>query len=874
MSVHVRTIRPAAVSCLLGGLFLARIGAVAVDGTWSSAVSGNWTDTVNWTGGTLADGSGSTADFNTIDPAADVSITLNGDRTIGYLLFGDIDTATAAGWTLAGNTLTLAGGTPTLTVNALGTGKVATINSTLAGTAGFTKSGVGQLTVSNGGNNGLNGALVVNQGVLVLNTTVNYVNAIAQSAPVTVNAGAELRLTGGVNNFVRNPQSDPLHGAVELIGGTFDYQSSTHGHMGHITLRNGAVWKATAGGGYNGENMQLNGIVTVANTGGNTTASTIGPFSQGLALYGDREFNVADVTGSAAADLVVSAELEDNDGAPGDGVVKTGAGTMSLTTGASYTGATTVNGGRLLVSSTLLGTSGISVNNGATVELGATNMFIGNHGTAVNNARVLTVNGSTLLMNASMDSRIGNVTLNNGSTWTSNRGLGAYDVLLSNTSTGPATVSVTGSGASAMNGSGGIHLQGVQNFSVADVTGDPAADLTVSLVLAGPGLSAGADGGVNKTGAGTLTLTGINTYAGGTTVNAGVLHLNGGTGGNAVVRGAVTVMAGAELRVSGGDGSGLGYASGPVAGQRVQTLNVEGGQVSALGSGHMYYATVNFTGGGMSVATGAAYQLGNVTINSLASAAPAVMAGDYVIRTDTWNSLTPTLAFNVADGAAATDLLVSGALLLHGGSGINSNVTKDGAGTLVFAGNNTYAGTTAVNAGTLLVNGLHSGGGQINVSAAATLGGSGTVGDVVVADGGILAPGNSAGHLTVNNLSLGAASVLNFELGAPSLVQNAGSDFVTVGNTLILGGTLNLSALSGFGTPVAGNTWLIMSSAGGIADSGVTIGSAPALGSGLSFSIDASNGSQVFVTVVPEPAAAALLALGAAIVLRRRIRRS
>ena len=59
---------------------------------------------------------------------------------------------------------------------------------------------------------------------------------------------------------------------------------------------------------------------------------------------------------------------------------------------------------------------------GATLELSGTNVFVANHSTAVDNSRVVTVNGGTLLMTATSEVRIGNVTLNNGATWTSDRG--------------------------------------------------------------------------------------------------------------------------------------------------------------------------------------------------------------------------------------------------------------------------------------------------------------------------------------------------------------------------------------------------------------------------------------------------------------------
>jgi fibronectin-binding autotransporter adhesin len=55
------------------------------------------------------------------------------------------------GYTITGNTLTLSGSTPTITTNA---GILATINSSISGSNGLVKSGIGTLTIGNGGTTG------------------------------------------------------------------------------------------------------------------------------------------------------------------------------------------------------------------------------------------------------------------------------------------------------------------------------------------------------------------------------------------------------------------------------------------------------------------------------------------------------------------------------------------------------------------------------------------------------------------------------------------------------------------------------------------------------------------------------------------------
>lgn len=339
-------------------------------------------------------------------------------------------------------------------------------------------------------------------------------------------------------------------------------------------------------------------------------------------------------------------------------------------------------------------------------------------------------------------------------------------------------------------------------------------------------------GALTKTGAGTLKLAASNNHTGGTTVNQGTLLLATDWVLNNVSVGGVTVGAGAVLR-----------ADASLANQ-LNGLTLNDGTVDAVNSaGHGDWGNFHLTA-------------------SVTATGTSHLNADVALRAS-------NVDFNVADGGT---LNVGG--VLHNGhqfgqnSGSPATVSKSGVGTMILAGNSTYTGATAVQNGTLLVNGVYSGGGLITVASGATLGGNGTVGDVVITDGGIFSPGASAGHLTVNNLTLNPSSVLNIELGAPTLVQDPGSDFVTVGQMLTLGGTLNIQAISGFGTPVSGDSWLIMTAANGIADNGIVLGSQPALSGGMTFSLDYSSGSEVFLTVVPEAGTAGLFAL-ALLILRR-----
>lgn len=202
--------KPLASACLT--LAVLPCSVFAANGTWSSTASGNWPDTPNWVGGTFAGGSGSTAFFNQVDvPATNITVSLGGNRTIGNLNFGDTDTSSAGNWFVQNNILTLAGASPTVTVNSLGSGKFARINSTLAGTDGLTKNGSGLLIL--GAANTIEGPITVSSGILQLN-----VAALSDpDADVSINGGSLVVATTAAN---------ALGGTITFGGGLLQYNNN------------------------------------------------------------------------------------------------------------------------------------------------------------------------------------------------------------------------------------------------------------------------------------------------------------------------------------------------------------------------------------------------------------------------------------------------------------------------------------------------------------------------------------------------------------------------------------------------------------------------------------------------------------------------
>ncbi|MFU0760322.1 Extracellular serine protease [Serratia marcescens] len=112
----------------------------------------------------------------------------------------------------------------------------------------------------------------------------------------------------------------------------------------------------------------------------------------------------------------------------------------------------------------------------------------------------------------------------------------------------------------------------------------------------------------------------------------------------------------------------------------------------------------------------------------------------------------------------------------HGG------LTKQGIGTLVLTGNNTYAGPTLVNQGRLAINGSVTS--DVSVQNGGIVGGSGTVGSLTARRGGTVAPGNSIGTLNV-------ASNVSFEPGSRYAVEvgpNGQSDRIQSSGSATIGG--------------------------------------------------------------------------------------
>jgi autotransporter-associated beta strand protein len=324
--------------------------------TWSNPAGGQWGTAVNWLDNIVATGSGNNADFNTLNIIADTTIDLDAARTIGNLIFGDTDTSSAAGWTLANNSepsniLTLAGATPTITVNGLGDTKTATISAVVAGSAGLTKSGDGTLTLS--APNTYSGTTQINAGTLQIGD--GGTSGTLGSGAVTIAGGATLTIHRSDDYSL--PAGQVISGAGALIkegNGTLTLSGNSN-HTGGTTI-NGGVLKAGASQAFggSGSSITLNGGALNLNGYSQVLTSLTGSVSSGI--QGGSGLISMLTLGSGNASSTFAGSLSGS-----LALVKIGTGTLTLSGAVAPDGIITVQEGTLDLSAATL-SPGLRIN--------------------------------------------------------------------------------------------------------------------------------------------------------------------------------------------------------------------------------------------------------------------------------------------------------------------------------------------------------------------------------------------------------------------------------------------------------------------------------------------------------------------------------
>ena len=208
------------------------------------------------------------------------------------------------------------------------------------------------------------GIVVNNTGELVLNVGGMFFfnsGGVGNGNPITVHSGGTLTLASAFNaGYSRS---------ITVNGGTLNFRISENNdganYVNNLTLQNGA--RVT------GYKMRVGNEASASIVVSGTSASSL---AAGLNMvYSGNEtmtFNVADVTGSPDADLSIPGVIRDYTDRAGLPIIKTGAGTLSLSGANTHTGPITITAGTVALGAEGALNAGNPITlSGGTLDMGA-----------------------------------------------------------------------------------------------------------------------------------------------------------------------------------------------------------------------------------------------------------------------------------------------------------------------------------------------------------------------------------------------------------------------------------------------------------------------------------------------------------------------
>ncbi len=703
----------------------------------------------------------------TISDASTIVLQNTGGFTLTIVDAAAITDSAATGTATFNTPIALTNATPTIAVTS---GNVLTLAGKVTGGAtSLTKSGTGTLVLSAA--NAHSGTTLVAQGILSITNGDALGTADATAGTRTeVSSGATLALSG---NIAVDPNE------LLTLNGT--------GSGGNGALRN------LSGNNVYGGLVNLSGNTTIQSDAGLLTLSNPGTLSGatfGLTVTGTGNTTISSIIGTTTGTLT-----------------KTGTGLLILNGANSYTGITNINVGTLSITNALgLGTTAgttvvangatLNISNASSAEIGVTINGAGDTtagnlaafgygpadlmgalngtGTAIQSGTVIMASDSTIAATSAGTLFTVSGAISGGFNLTT-RGPGvtqfttATNVYGGTTTVASGTLQLGTTGDRIPNGSaltvdaGATFDVNSQTETIGSLAGGGFVTLS-SLTPSIPGLlTTGGNGGstvysgimsggtpatvtnsLTKTGTGTMTMSGPNTYTGKTTIQNGAISV-GSINSVATPAPSASSNLGAPNSVANGTiGLGAAATTGTLiytgAGEttdRVVDLagTTGGGTLDQSGTGLVKF-TSDFT------ATGAG---ANKTLTLQGSTAG-----------------TGEIAGAIVDNLTGTN---------------NTGVAKAGTGTWTVSGVNTYSGTTAVT------------GGVLSVANAAGLGAA-TNGTTV----------SAGGTLDINNVTVASEAI--FLNGTGSASQGA---LTGTGLSASVGGPVTLQTASSIGAATAGD---------------------------------------------------------------------
>jgi fibronectin-binding autotransporter adhesin len=702
-----------------------------------------------------------------------------------------------------------------------------TMSGLINGAGLLTKTGTGNLILT--GNNSYAGGTALTAGTITFNT-----NTAFGTGTVTTTGGTTL--VAGVNDPNSN-QVLTLANAFSLGAGTtfLDLQGASFNFLplGGVT--------------FSGTNLTLNGLVSgdgaldvsdngrVTLNGANSYAGGTIVTNAAVFVGSDTALGTGAVNGSnmvlgndsgslrtLANNFVTSGGIVvtgPNDVtlngvvSGGSTITKTSTSTLTLNAANTYTGNTSLIGGRITVgNNAALGTGILSVSNFpvvTTLAAGTTGLALANNVSLSNNSNLVvesgtgtfTLNGLVFGLGRLTKIQDGTLVLNGANTFSGGTTLNVGTIQVgTDTALGTNTLVMADSttlqaGVDALTLANNITTNGL------GVVDTQAFGFTLNGVIGGAG-------SISKNGSGTLVLNGANTYSGGSFINAGAVTV----GNNTALGTSIVLMLNDTTLTAGVDGlalanefnignvtvatQGFGFTlNGPIGGAGLLTKTGSG--TLTLNGSNAYGGGTALTAGTINIGTGSALGTGTLTMSDATSlvAASAMTVANNIV----------TLGVGTIDNIDTVTLtgVISGA----------GSVTKTNRGNLVLNGLNSYAGGTSLTAGTITVaTDSALGTGTLTMASGTTLTSAENVGRAVNSESVVISnaiTGSQAFLLTANPLTMilsgpvsgngwiktgGGLLVLNGANSIEGISLTAGT--IRTGNNLALG-TGSLGALSG-----------------------------------------------------------------------------
>jgi fibronectin-binding autotransporter adhesin len=760
-----------------------------LDATQALTITGNLnggtTITLSGGGDTVA----GSASGDLIFLAANASLTLlngNGTKSLGLVLASD---ATHTNFDIAsGATLTIGASS--------GGGVISGANQSI------NKTGAGTLTLW--GANTFGGSAGNNFTLSAGTVNINNASALGNVANTFIINGGTIDNTSNGSIATSNY---PL-----TINGNFTFTGTQS-----LDLGTGATTLGTAAGTTRTITVNANTLTIGGAISNGTTANSLTKLGAGtLALGGSTANTYSGLTTVSAGTLNLGKTASGVNAFGGDLTINGGAvaysstGDNQIPDAAKVTitsGTYTLSAGRTeTIGTTSTAASGLVMSGGTISIASAQTLTLANSINITGGTISFTANGT---VQASTELNFTGGTISFGSTSGALNLRGGTGTGITYSSTGTTGSSITGSGSVSLNTSG------TTIFTINDAA-SVATELTISSAIVG-------NSTVQKNGSGVLQYAGTaaNTYNGLTTINAGELDLNKTAGTNAIA-GNLTI----------GDGAGTDIVKLLASDQITNTsaLTVSGGTFD-LQSFNETVGAVTLTSGSIvsttGTLTGSSYAVESGTVSAILGGTAALTkstAGTVILSGNNTYSGTTTISggtLQIGNGGTS-GTLGSGAVIDNATLSLNRSDTvtvsgdisgtgvlnKNGAGTAILTGSNSYSGTTTISSGILQIgNG----------------GTSGTLGSGGVTDNAALAFNRSDDGLSVSNLISGTGSVTQAGSGTTTLTANntyTGATNVNAGKLLING---NQSSASGAVT---------VTNSGSVLGGTGTIGSAVTVNSG------------------------------------------